>query len=297
MSGMAPVVPIGGAPELDLGERETVMRRRLRRYLVPAIGLAVIAFWLVIMIIGPLIAPYAPNAVELTERLLPPSGEHPFGTDDLGRDVLSRVLYGVQLSLPTGVAVVIIAVTGGTLFGATAAYVGGRVEEGMMRIADVFLAFPPLILAMAVAAALGIGVVNAVVAMVVVWWPQYARLSRSLVLVQRDQEYVQAAHVLGYGPVRTLIRHILPNAIGPLIVLMTLDVGNAIITFAGLSFLGLGVTPPTAEWGAMVSAGRLLIDQWWVATFPGLAIISVVLGFNFMGDGVRDWLDPRSRRR
>ncbi len=297
MAEMAPLIPIGGAPELDLGKRESILRRRLRRYLVPAIGLVVISLWLLILVAGPLIAPYNPNAVLLTDRLLPPSGMHFFGTDDLGRDVFSRVLYGVQLSLPTGVAVVIIAVTAGTLFGATAAYVGGRTEEAMMRVADVVLAFPPLILAMAIAAALGIGVVNAIVAMVVVWWPQYARLARSLVLVQRDQEYVQAAHVLGYGPVRTLVRHILPNALGPLIVLMTLDVGNAIITFAGLSFLGLGVTPPTAEWGAMVSAGRLLIDQWWVAAFPGLAIISVVLGFNYLGDGVRDWLDPQSRRR
>lgn len=283
--------------DLDLTGIETVFRRRLRRYLVPVIGGVVILFWIIILVIGPLIAPYDPNAVELTQRLLAPSPAHPFGTDGLGRDVLTRVLYGVQLSLPTGVAVVAISVAFGTLFGAIAAYVGGRVEEGLMRIADVFLAFPPLILAMAIAAALGIGVVNAVVAMVVVWWPQYARLARSLVLVQRDHEYVQAAHVLGYGPGRTLVRHILPNALGPLVVLMTLDVGNAIITFAGLSFLGLGVTPPTAEWGAMVSAGRLLIEQWWVATFPGIAIITVVLGFNFLGDGVRDWLDPRSRRR
>jgi peptide/nickel transport system permease protein len=264
---------------------------------VPTIGGLVVAFWVVILVIGPAIAAYDPNAVTLTERLRPPTTAHPFGTDNLGRDVLTRVIYGVRLSLPTGVAVVLIAVSFGALYGAIAAYVGGRVEEALMRVADVVLAFPPLILAMAIAAALGVGVVNAIVAMVVVWWPQYARLARGLVLVQRDQEYVQAARVLGYGPARILLRHIVPNALGPLIVLMTLDVGNAIITFAGLSFLGLGTVPPTAEWGAMVSAGRLLISQWWVAAFPGFAIVSVVLGFNFLGDGIRDWLDPRSRRR
>jgi peptide/nickel transport system permease protein len=150
---------------------------------------------------------------------------------------------------------------------------------------------------MAIAAALGIGITNTIIAMLVVWWPKFARLARSLVLVQRGLEYVEAAHVIGYGPARILLKHIIPNAVGPLVVLVTLDVGNAIITFAGLSFLGLGVVPPTAEWGAMISEGRELVEQWWVATFPGLAIFSVVMGFNFLGDGIRDWLDPRARRR
>ena len=277
--------------------QESVFRRRLRRYLLPTIGLGVLAMWALIIAIGPALAPFDPNAVELGDRLLAPSSLHPFGTDALGRDVFSRVLYGARLSLPTGLVVVLVAVVIGTAWGGIAAYAGGRVEEGLMRIADVVLAFPALILAMAIAAALGIGVVNAILAMVAVWWPAYARLARGLVLVQRDQEYVQAARVLGYSPARILGRHILPNATGPLIVLMTLDVGNAIITFAGLSFLGLGVTPPTAEWGAMITVGRLLIAQRWVATFPGLAIISVVLGFNFLGDGIRDWLDPHARRR
>jgi peptide/nickel transport system permease protein len=249
------------------------------------------------IIVGPSVAPFDPNAVALSDRLLSPSATHLFGTDSLGRDVLSRVLYGARLSLPTGVVVVLIGALIGTSWGGIAAYAGGWIEEGMMRVTDVFLAFPALILAMAIAAALGIGVISAVGAMVVVWWPSYARLARSLVIVQRDQDYVLAARVLGYSPARILVRHILPNATGPLIVLMTLDVGNAILTFSGLSFLGLGVVPPTAEWGAMISAGRLLITQWWVATFPGLAIVSVVLAFNFLGDGIRDWLDPRARRR
>jgi peptide/nickel transport system permease protein len=167
----------------------------------------------------------------------------------------------------------------------------------MMRATDLVMCFPPIILAMAIAAALGIGVTNTILAMLVVWWPKFARLARSLVLVQRGQEYVEAAHVLGYGPSRILFRHIVPNAVGPLVVLLTLDVGTAILTFAGLNFLGLGVIPPTPEWGQMVSEGRELVEQWWVATFPGLAILSVVVGFNFLGDGIRDWLDPKSRRR
>jgi peptide/nickel transport system permease protein len=207
------------------------------------------------------------------------------------------VLYGARISLPASFSVIFLGGLFGTLYGGIAAYAGSKSEEILMRIADTVLSFPPLILAMAIAAALGIGVTNAVLAMVIVWWPKYARLSRSLVLVERNQEYVQAAQVLGYSPSRILFRHIFPNALGPLIVLITLDIGNATIIFAGLSFLGLGVVPPSPEWGAMVSDGRLLIDQWWVSAFPGLAIFTVVMGFNFLGDGIRDWLDPRARRR
>ena len=169
--------------------------------------------------------------------------------------------------------------------------------EVLIRLTDLVLCFPPIILALAIAAALGIGTTNAIIAMLVVWWPKFARLARALALVQRSQEYVEAATVIGLSPARILLRHIVPNAVGPLVVLVTLDLGNAIITFAGLSFLGLGVVPPTAEWGAMVAEGRELVEQWWVATFPGLAILTVVVGFNFLGDGLRDWLDPRTRRR
>ncbi len=272
-------------------------RRWLRRYLLAAVGGAIIVFWLVIMFIGPEITPYSYRAVDVMARLRPPSAENLFGTDALGRDILSRVLVGTQVSLPTGFAVVAIGGLFGTLFGGIAAYAGAKAEEIMMRLTDLFLSFPPLILAMAIAAALGVGVMNTILAMVVVWWPKYARLGRSLVIMQRSLEYVEAARVLGFGPSRTFFRHIAPNAIGPLIVLLTLDVGNAIITFAGLSFLGLGVVPPTPEWGAMVSEGRVLIEQWWVATFPGLAIFTVVVGFNFLGDGIRDYLDPKARLR
>ena len=166
-----------------------------------------------------------------------------------------------------------------------------------MRLTDLVLCFPPIILALAIAAALGVGTTNTILAMLVVWWPKFARLARALALVQRSQEYVEAATVLGLRPGRILRRHILPNTLGPLAVLVTLDLGNAILTFAGLSFLGLGVVPPTAEWGSMVAEGRELVEQWWVAAFPGLAILTVVVGFNFCGDGLRDWLDPKAQGR
>jgi peptide/nickel transport system permease protein len=267
------------------------------RYLLAAIGGAIVVAWLVVALLGPAIAPYAPDAVEVTQRLRPPSAEHLLGTDELGRDVLSRLLVGARLSLLSGFSVVLAGGLLGTVYGAVAAYLGARAEEVMMRVTDLFFAFPPLILAMSIAAALGIGVFNTLLAMTVVWWPRYARLSRSLVIAQRALEYVEAAELLGYSGWRILARHVAPNMLGPLIVLFTLDIGTAVITFAGLSFLGLGAVPPTPEWGAMVSAGRTMIEQWWVSAFPGLAIFSLVLGSNFLGDGLRDFLDPRSRAR
>jgi peptide/nickel transport system permease protein len=260
------------------------------------LGAAIILAWGAVALLAPRLAPYSPRQVEVLERLKPPSAEHPFGTDSLGRDVLSRVLVGARVSLPAGLVVVLLAAAFGTAYGGVAAYGGTKVEEVQMRVTDLFLSFPPLLLAMAIAAALGKGVLNTILAMAVVWWPKYARLARSLVLVQRSLEYVEAARALGQGAGRTLTRHIVPNAIGPIVALLALDVGNAMITFAGLSFLGLGVVPPTPEWGAMVSEGQVLIEQWWVSTFPGLAIFTVVVGFNFLGDAIRDWLDPRGTR-
>jgi peptide/nickel transport system permease protein len=277
-----------------LGRR---MRRSLRRYWLAALGGAIVLAWIVIAVISPSVVPHPPDALDLTQRLLPPSATYWLGTDMLGRDVFSRLLVGARISLFAGFTVALLGAAIGTLIGSIAAYAGGKVEEAMMRLTDLMLCFPPIILAMAIAAALGIGVTNTLIAMLVVWWPKFARLARSLVIVQRGQEYVEAAAVVGYGPGRILFRHILPNALGPLIVLVTLDVGQAILTFSGLSFLGLGVIPPTPEWGAMVSEGRELIQQWWVATFPGIAILTVVIGFNFLGDGARDWLDPKSRAR
>ena len=196
----------------------------------------------------------------------------------------------------TGFVVVAIGAIIGTLAGGIAAYAGGFVEAVIMRITDLVLCFPPIILAMAIAAALGIGTTNTIIAMLVVWWPKFARLSRGLVLQQRSLEYVEAATVAGFGPARILGRHIIPNAIGPLIVLVTLDVGNAIITFAGLSFSRPRRRAADRGMGGDGVEGRELVAQWWVATFPGIAILSVVVGFNFLGDGIRDWLDPKSRR-
>jgi peptide/nickel transport system permease protein len=290
---MSDIDPAIGVP-FDVPSRA---RRWTRRYGVATLGAAIIAVWLVIAIAAPLLSPYMPDAVDVVNRLKPPSLAHWLGTDALGRDVLTRLLHGSRISLTTGFIVVIVSAAFGTLVGGIAAFARGRVEELIMRVTDLVLCFPPIILALAIAAALGIGTTNTIIAMLIVWWPKFSRLSRSLVIVQRSQEYVEAAHVVGLNPSRILMRHVLPNAVGPLIVLVTLDIGNAIITFAGLSFLGLGVVPPTPEWGSMVAEGRELVEQWWVASFPGLAILSIVLGFNFLGDGIRDWLDPKSRRR
>jgi peptide/nickel transport system permease protein len=281
----------------DIAPVASKTRRWIRRYGLPALGAFVIVAWILVAAAAPLLSPYSPATVDVTARLRPPSSLHWLGTDVLGRDVFTRLIYGARISLTTGIVVVLIGAIIGTLVGGIAAYARGRAEELIMRLTDLVLCFPPIILAMAIAAALGIGTTNTIIAMLVVWWPKFARLARSLVLVQRSQEYVEAAVVMGLSPARILLRHIMPNSVGPLIVLVTLDVGNAIITFAGLSFLGLGVIPPTPEWGSMVSEGRELIEQWWVAAFPGFAILTVVLGFNFLGDGIRDWLDPRSRRR
>lgn len=282
---------------LERPSRAFRLRRWWRRYGLAALGAAIILGWAAAAILASAIAPYRPDVVNVGIRLLPPSARHLMGTDALGRDVFSRLLFGARISLMTGVVVVGIGALAGTLIGGIAAYAGRMAEWVLMRLTDLVLCFPPIILALAIGAALGIGTTNTIIAMLVVWWPKFARLARSLVLQQRALEYVEAAVVAGYSGTRILFRHIIPNAIGPLIVLVTLDIGNAIITFAGLSFLGLGVVPPTPEWGSMVAAGTEYVSQWWVAVFPGLAILSVVLGFNFLGDGIRDWLDPKAMRR
>ena len=268
-----------------------------RRYGLAAFGLAVVLAWVFVAAFAPLLTPYDPNFVDVANRLKYPSWAHWLGTDMLGRDVFTRLLFGARISLTTGFVVVIVGAFIGALLGGIAAYARGWVEEAIMRLTDLVMCFPPIILALAIAAALGIGTTNTIIAMLVVWWPKFARLAHSLVIVQRSQEYVESAIVAGCSSARILGRHIIPNSVGPLIVLVTLDIGNAIITFAGLSFLGLGVVPPTPEWGSMVAEGRELVQQWWVAAFPGLAILTIVLGFNFFGDGVRDWLDPKSRNR
>ncbi len=273
------------------------LRRRLRRYGLAWAGGAIVLGWILVAILAPWIAPFPPDAQDIANRLAPPSAAHWLGTDILGRDVLSRLIYGSRVSLLAGFSVVILGAAFGTAVGILAAWLRGWGEEALMRFTDLVLCFPPIILALALAAALGIGTTNTIIAMLVVWWPKFARLARSLAIVQRSQEYVEAATVAGLPQKRILWRHVLPNTFGPIAVLCTLDLGIAILTFAGLSFLGLGVVPPTPEWGSMIAEGRELVEQWWVATFPGIAILSVVVGFNFLGDGLRDWLDPKARSR
>ncbi len=260
-------------------------------------GLLITGLLIFVAILAPLIAPYSPTKMSLRERLSPPSASHLFGTDDAGRDILSRVIYGSRITLRICIIVVGLTLGIGTLLGILSGYIGGLVDELIMRLNDVFLAFPALILAMAIAAALGPSLENAIIAMVVIWWPRYARVSRGQVLAIREIDYVTAARALGASSSRIMIRHILPNCISPIVVQATLDLGEVVLTAATLSFIGFGAQPPVPEWGAMISVGRNFIrDYWWYPTFPGLAILVTVMGFNLLGDAVRDILDPRLRR-
>ena len=275
----------------ESGTTESTVRR-----LGLVAGVCVVGIWVLGAVAAPL-APYRADEQRLLEAFQPPSVRHPFGTDDLGRDVLTRVLYGGRYTLSLALAVVLLTGVFGMTVGVAAGYFGGWVDEVLMRVTEVVMAFPAIILAMAIVVALGPGLFNAGLAMVVVWWPPYARLARGETLAVRRLEYVDAAVALGQSPWGILRYAIIPNMISNLVVLATIDLGAAVVTAAGLSFLGLGVTPPTPEWGAMVSAGRELLVQWWVASFPGLAIFMTVIGFNFIGDGIRDLLDPRRRSK
>jgi ABC-type dipeptide/oligopeptide/nickel transport system permease subunit len=259
-------------------------------------GAVIAVIWIVVAIFAPLIAPHdalAQNAVPAQS----PSWSHLFGTDELGRDVFSRVIFGSRVSLPIALLLVGCAMVIGSTVGAIAGYLRGPVDGVLMRLTDLVFAFPPIILAMVVAAVLGRGLVNAALAIVVVAWPSYARVSRGLVLSVGESEYVQSARLLGASSRKALFRDILPNVAGPIFVLATLDLANAILLLSGLSFLGLGAQPPKAEWGAMVAEGTQYFQWWWIGTFPGLAIFTVVLAFNFLGDSLRDLFDPRTARR
>jgi peptide/nickel transport system permease protein len=267
--------------------------RSLRRNHMAILGLFIILFWAIAAIIAPFTAIRDPIAQSIGDRLQAPSAQYWFGTDELGRDVFSRVIYGARISLPIGFVVILFAVMVGSLVGASAGYLGGTYDLLVMRLADITLAFPSIVLALAIAAVLGPSLINALIAMVLVWWPEYARLMRSQVLSVKNNEYVTASVALGGSHLRVLFLHILPNTFAPILVKASLDAGSAILNIAALSFIGLGAVPPTAEWGAMISSGRYQFYSWWLTTFPGLAILTVVLGYNFLGEGVRDSFDPR----
>lgn len=273
--------------------RKTLFLARKNPLLV--IGVIVVVGWIIFSLFAPQLAPFTPLQQNISTRLSAPSATYLWGTDELGRDIYTRVLYGGRITLPAGLAVIVFGSIVGTMVGAISGYLGGLWDEFFMRITELFMSFPTIILAMAVTAALGPDIRNAIIALVVVWWPGYARLVRSLVLKVKSNEYVDAARAIGAPGHYILRRTILPNCVAPALVMMTLDIGNAILTFAGLSFLGLGPEPTSPEWGRMVSVGIDFFDQWWTWLFPGAAIASIVLAFNFIGDGLRDLFDPRMR--
>jgi peptide/nickel transport system permease protein len=271
-----------------------------KRDYIAMISLVLILAVVLAAMFAPFLTRYAAEGLgepNLPNKFLAPSLAHPFGTDSLGRDQLARILYGGRTSLSIGFMVVCVAVTIGVPLGALAGYFGGRADEVIMRITDVFLAFPPLLLAIAIAAALGPNFVNAMLAIALTWWPWYTRLVRAQTLSLRERSFVEAARGIGVKNPTIIRRHILPNVLTPVLVQGTLDIGSAILTAAGLSFIGLGTQPPVADWGVMINEGRLylLAGRWWLVTFPGLAIFLMALAFNLLGDSVRDAADPRTR--
>lgn len=276
------------------------LRARLRRRIPPAwrtplgiTGAVVAALWIIIAALGPVVWPFGPLAQDFP-RLEAPSGAHWFGTDELGRDVFTRVLAGAQVTVPLALLLVGLSVVVGALLGLAAGFFGRWVDETVMRLTDLVMAFPIVILAMVVAAALGASLLNAVLAALVVSWPAYARVTRGLVVGIRTSDYVLADRLLGFSALRSLRTDIVPMVAGPVLILASLDIGTATLLLSGLSFLGLGAKPPTAEWGSMVSTAVANFDAWWLGVFPGLAILTVVMAFNFIGDALRDALDPRT---
>lgn len=274
----------------------TVAPRRSSFLRVDNIPVFLLTLLVVVAAVGPWISPYSPVAVDFSARLQPPDLLHPFGTDAVGRDIFSTVLSGAWISLSVGASVVALSVAIGLVVGATAGYFGGFIDSAMMRISDVFLAFPPLLLPIAIQAVLGPGLVNMVFAIAISWFPWYARLTRSSVVVVREMLYVEAARTMGLRSPIILLRHVIPNSLTPVLVQAALDFGNAILTVAALSFIGAGARPPTPEWGLLVSQARTtFLDYWWTATFPGLAIVLVVIVVNMCGDWLLRQLDPRLR--
>lgn len=276
--------------------KKAIKRLFKSNYLFTA-GVIICLFWIAAAILAPVIAPCDPIAQDLTIRLQPPSAAHIFGTDNFGRDIFSRVIYGGRYSLLAGCLTVIIAGALGTFYGAIAGYVGGQVDNVMMRFSEMILSFPSLILAMIINAVLGSNLFNTMFALVIVAWPTYARLMRSVVLSVKENEFVTASEALGASKLRILIKEVIPNSISSVLIMATTDLGNQILMFSTLSFLGLGSAPPTPEWGMMVSDGVDYFNKFWVAGFPGLAIFTMAIGANFIGDGMRDLLDPKLRKQ
>ena len=271
-----------------------------RRSFASSLGLGLVAAIVLLALAGPWIVPYPDDVaggVNLSGKLQSPSAAHWFGTDEVGNDIFTRVIIGARLSLLVGIGITFAAAAIGVPLGILAGTAGGKVREAIMRITDLFLSVPGLVLAIALVAALGPGIVNAMIALVLVWWPGYVRLAESKALSIRGEPFIEAARVAGAPALRILWRHVLPNSLSPIIVKMSMDIGQAILAVASLGFIGLGAKPPTPEWGAMISIARgYLPDWWWYAICPGAFIYASVLGFNLLGDGLRDILDPRSHR-
>lgn len=290
-------LPVPRSSRLARVVRASRLGRLVRADALAWVGLVILAVVIVAAVFAPWLAPYPDDGTSAThpaQSLLGPSGAHWMGTDLVGRDVLTRVLYGARTSLTIVVAVLAIAATVGVLLGVTAGYAGGLVRDAILRVTDIFLAFPALLLSLALAVVLHAGLGTAIVAIAVTWWPWYTRLTVSLASSIRSRGYVEAARCLGVSPVRLVVRHVLPNSLTPVLVQLSLDAGGVILTAAALSYLGLGAQEPTSEWGLMVEQGQsLFTTDWWVVTFPGLAILLTAFGFNVLGEAVRSALDPR----
>jgi peptide/nickel transport system permease protein len=257
-----------------------------------AVSLGIILLWALLLLLAPVLPLADPLHQNVSIMLQPPSLAHFFGTDELGRDILSRTIWGGRQSVPAALVVVLVGFPFGTVIGAVAGYLGGAVEEVIMRITDMFIAFPVLVLAMAVSAALGPSLWHGAIALMIVWWPSYVRVTRGMVLELKGRDFVLISRAAGRRPLGILSRVIMPNVLPSVLVMAAIDIGRAILLFSMLSFLGLGATPPTPEWGSMVSEGSQYMDQWWIAAFPGLAILTLVFAFNLVGDSIRDALDP-----
>lgn len=289
---------LGGEPvaRADRSGLRYFFKRFAKESPLNVVALVIIALFFFLTAFGPMVAPHDPLEPAAQNRFLAPSWDHPFGTDEIGRDILSRVMAGARYSLGIATLILVIAIPVGTMIGIAAGYFGGVIDELLMRVTDVFLAFPAIILAMAIAAALGPNLRNTVIALTLVYWPWYARLVRGQILQIKERDYVEAARAVGTPTSRLIFRHILPNSIAPIIIQGTIDIGFAVLATSSLSFIGLGAQPPAPEWGTMITGARTYFRvAWWYFTFPGLALMFTVVGFNLLGDGLRDYLDPRTR--